>query len=403
MKIKNLNSIQTQISIYLIYIVQGFALIILAQTIVSLTHIWQTNLAGATSVVSAIGIGKLIAYPLLGELADHISRKRLLFSAICTYACFFAFIPLTMAVWQGMILTTLAGIANAELDAVAYPTLLQVHHGKSSGNVLIKAMISLGEGVLPIIILLLDDRRLWFGWAFWSAISLLIGATISLWYSKIPNHLMDATHEQMPATSTNNNEHWYLMNAIFLSYGFFAMWLMVHFTQWVTQYFETIGHYSSMHAHLLMTSYSIGSVIGVITVFLLTNRQVLSEKLLLIVMNLVSFFSLIIILVDQNQSSMIVTIGVTLFGISAAGGALQLGIGQYIAQKPAASGRLTGWYFFSSSLAIFIMPLITGHFAENNLQQVMQSLIFVALINVVLILVYLWVSRETNLKKDGGQ
>lgn len=49
------------------------------------------------------------------------------------------------------------------------------------------------------------------------------------------------------------------------------------------------------------------------------------------------------------------------------------------------------------------MPLITGHFAENNLQQVMQSLIFVALINVVLILVYLWVSRETNLKKDGGQ
>ncbi len=149
MKIKNLNSIQTQISIYLIYIVQGFALIILAQTIVSLTHIWQTNLADATSVVSAIGIGKLIAYPLLGELADHISRKRLLFSAICTYACFFAFIPLTMAVWQGMILTTLAGIANAELDAVAYPTLLQVHHGKSSGKVLIKAMISLGEGVLP--------------------------------------------------------------------------------------------------------------------------------------------------------------------------------------------------------------------------------------------------------------
>ena len=54
-------AIRMQVTIYLMYVVQGFALIILAQTMSSLTSIWHTNLAGATAVVSAIGIGKLIA------------------------------------------------------------------------------------------------------------------------------------------------------------------------------------------------------------------------------------------------------------------------------------------------------------------------------------------------------
>lgn len=58
---KKTQTIRMQTIVYLMYVVQGFALIILAQTMSALTTIWHTDLAGATAVVSAIGLGKLIA------------------------------------------------------------------------------------------------------------------------------------------------------------------------------------------------------------------------------------------------------------------------------------------------------------------------------------------------------
>lgn len=50
------NNISVRIAIYLTYIVQGFALIILAQTVQQLSELWNASIAGTTAVVSAIGI-----------------------------------------------------------------------------------------------------------------------------------------------------------------------------------------------------------------------------------------------------------------------------------------------------------------------------------------------------------
>ena len=93
-------AIRMQVTIYLMYVVQGFALIILAQTMSSFTSIWHTNLAGATAVVSAIGIGKLIAYPFLRELSDRWPRKTLLLLAMAAYGVFFTLVPVSTQIWQ---------------------------------------------------------------------------------------------------------------------------------------------------------------------------------------------------------------------------------------------------------------------------------------------------------------
>lgn len=373
-------AIRMQVTIYLMYVVQGFALIILAQTMSSLTSIWHTNLAGATAVVSAIGIGKLIAYPFLGELSDRWPRKTLLLLAMAAYGVFFTLVPVSTQIWQGIVLTSFAGIANAMLDAVAYPTLLALHDGRSSGNVLIKAMISIGEGILPIIIINLNSHQLWFGWVFWVASTILIIAFLPLIGTQIPK-----VESHSAGAKTAPHWQWDVVQFTFLAYGFTAMWLMIHFTQWVTRYFQLVRGFDETSAHLLMTCYSIGSLIGVGLVFLLTGRRLLPEKWLLVVMNSMASLSLIMLLVVNTNSIFLISMATVMFGMSAAGGALQLGVGQLIAHNPTFTGRATGWYFFSGSIAALLMPIVTGHFAEQHLAVVMQSLLIVAVINLILV------------------
>ncbi|UYY89291.1 MFS transporter [Weissella confusa] len=373
-------AIRMQVTIYLMYVVQGFALIILAQTMSSLTSIWHTNLAGATAVVSAIGIGKLIAYPFLGELSDRWPRKTLLLLAMAAYGVFFTLVPVSTQIWQGIVLTSFAGIANAMLDAVAYPTLLALHDGRSSGNVLIKAMISIGEGILPIIIINLNSHQLWFGWVFWVASTILIIAFLALIGTQIPK-----VESHSAGAKIAPHWQWDVVQFTFLAYGFTAMWLMIHFTQWVTRYFQLVRGFDETSAHLLMTCYSIGSLIGVGLVFLLTGRRLLPEKWLLVVMNSMALLSLIMLLVVNTNSIFLISMATVMFGMSAAGGALQLGVGQLIAHNPTFTGRATGWYFFSGSIAALLMPIVTGHFAEQHLAVVMQSLLIVAVINLILV------------------
>lgn len=373
-------AIRMQVTIYLMYVVQGFALIILAQTMSSLTSIWHTNLAGATAVVSAIGIGKLIAYPFLGELSDRWPRKTLLLLAMAAYGVFFTLVPASTQIWQGIVLTSFAGIANAMLDAVAYPTLLALHDGRSSGNVLIKAMISIGEGILPVIIINLNSHQLWFGSVFWVASAILIVAFLILIGTQIPEVEIHSA-----GAKTGPHWQWDVVQFTFLAYGFTAMWLMIHFTQWVTRYFQLVRSFDETSAHLLMTCYSIGSLIGVGLVFLLTGRRLLPEKWLLVVMNSMALLSLIMLLVVNTNSIFLISVATVMFGMSAAGGALQLGVGQLIAHNPTFTGRATGWYFFSGSIAALLMPIVTGHFAEQHLAVVMQSLLIVAVINLILV------------------
>lgn len=373
-------AIRMQVTIYLMYVVQGFALIILAQTMSSLTSIWHTNLAGATAVVSAIGIGKLIAYPFLGELSDRWPRKTLLLLAMAAYGVFFTLVPVSTQIWQGIVLTSFAGIANAMLDAVAYPTLLALHDGRSSGNVLIKAMISIGEGILPIIIINLNSHQLWFGWVFWVASAILIIAFLALIGTQIPK-----VESHSAGAKAASHWQWDVVQFTFLAYGFTAMWLMIHFTQWVTRYFQLVRGFDETSAHLLMTCYSIGSLIGVGLVFLLTGRRLLPEKWLLVVMNSMALLSLIMLLVVNTNSIFLISVATVMFGMSAAGGALQLGVGQLIVHNPTFTGRATGWYFFSGSIAALLMPIVTGHFAEQHLAVVMQSLLIVAVINLILV------------------
>ncbi|WP_273713883.1 MFS transporter [Leuconostoc mesenteroides] len=388
------NNISVRIAIYLTYIVQGFALIILAQTVQQLSELWNASIAGTTAVVSAIGIGKLIAYPILGELSDHVDRKKLLMMAMFMYLIFFSILPLTKNIFFAVVITTLAGLANAALDSVAYPTLLEMNHGKSSGNVLIKAMISLGEGILPIILVMLINQHIRFGWLFWVATAILVVNLIIVTSINAAGFYTIRTSKGGKRATNKGTWHWNITKILFMIYGFSAMWVMIHFTQWVTRYFHIVQSFSTVSSHVLMSFYSIGSLMGVGTLFLLTNRGWISEKILLMITAIGTIIGLVIVVLSQETIS--ASFGCFIFGFSAAGGALQLGLSQLIASDPKFSGRLTGLYFFFGSIAFFVMPIVTGHFAAQHLQGVMLSLLAVAGLNLFIVVFNFYHSRQVQ-------
>lgn len=61
----------------------------------------------------------------------------------------------------------LAGMANSFLDAGTYPSLMEAFpRSPGTANILIKAFVSSGQFLLPLIISLLVWAELWFGWSF---------------------------------------------------------------------------------------------------------------------------------------------------------------------------------------------------------------------------------------------
>ncbi len=104
--------VPTALSMYLNYVVHGMGVIMLSQNQNALMAQWNTDLIGVSSVISMLGIGRLIAIVFSGPLSDF--------------------------------------------DSGTCPALME-SFPKNAGtaNVLIKAAVQIGQFILPFVIALL--------------------------------------------------------------------------------------------------------------------------------------------------------------------------------------------------------------------------------------------------------
>lgn len=153
-------------SLYLNYVVHGFGLLILAQNMLSLSKAWNVPLAVVSYVISGVGIGRLVAYLITGYLSDKISRKFFVYLGMACYFIFAVGIPLSRSIWLSYFFAILAGVANSALDAGTYTTFVEMANGKGKYNVLIKAVASIGEFIIPLLVSLFSSIHAWFGWSF---------------------------------------------------------------------------------------------------------------------------------------------------------------------------------------------------------------------------------------------
>ncbi|WP_076459485.1 MFS transporter [Limosilactobacillus caccae] len=390
----NVNKKHLSLSLYLNYLIHGFGIIILAQNMVDLAGGWQVPIKTVSFVISGIGIGRLLAYLITGALADLFSRKLFVYIGMVAYLIFALGMVMTRSVPVAYCLAILAGIANSALDAGTYTTLVEMNDGKGYDTVLIKGFVSIGEFILPLIVAVLAARNWWFGWSFIAMAGLIVVNLVNMTTVKFPQLSQRVNQGKTVADDTG---HYSLrrgiQTAILLLYGYSSMALMIWFTQWITLFAQQSLHYGNVAAHTLMSLYSIGSLVGVVTLFIMLKRAV-SEMKLLVSLNVIAVAALAAI-VFAGQNLLVANIASLIFGFSAASGVMQTGLTVFMNLYPQHRGMVTGAFYFFGSIASFTVPLITGFLSAISIQLAFSMNLVVGVSGIIL-MVALAVLQQTK-------
>lgn len=368
------------VSLYLNYLIHGMGMIILAQNMNSLGAAWHQPIKIVSFVISGIGIGRLISYLITGFLSDKISRKFFVEVGMFCYAAFALGMPLTKNIGLAYAFAILAGVANSSLDAGTYTTFVEMNGGNGAYTILIKAFVSVGEFILPILVTILANQGMWFGWSFMSMVALLIINFCLILPLKFPvaNQANgDAVHEQDAKINGTAKK---IMTSALIVYGYSSMALMIWFTQWITMFAQQTLHMSNGAAHFLLSLYSIGSITGVLVLFALLGHNV-KESHLLLVVNMIALVSLLVIM--QSEQSLLMQIASFTFGLSAASGIMQTGLTIFMKLYPTHRGMITGVFYFFGSIASFTVPIITGMLSDINMAAVMAGDLVMAGIGIL--------------------
>ncbi|MFR0645476.1 MFS transporter [Limosilactobacillus mucosae] len=368
------------VSLYLNYLIHGMGMIILAQNMNSLGAAWHQPIKIVSFVISGIGIGRLISYLITGFLSDKISRKFFVEVGMFCYAAFALGMPLTKNIGLAYAFAILAGVANSSLDAGTYTTFVEMNGGNGAYTILIKAFVSVGEFILPILVTILANQGMWFGWSFMSMVVLLAINFCLILPLKFPaaNQASgDAVNEQGPEIKGVAKK---VMTGALVVYGYSSMALMIWFTQWITMFAQQTLHMSNGAAHFLLSLYSIGSITGVLMLFALLGHNV-KESHLLLVVNMIALVSLLVIM--QSEQSLLMQIASFTFGLSAASGIMQTGLTIFMKLYPTHRGMITGVFYFFGSIASFTVPIITGMLSDINMAAVMAGDLVMAGIGIL--------------------
>lgn len=379
------------VSLYLNYLIHGMGMIILAQNMNSLGVAWHQPIKIVSFVISGIGIGRLISYLITGFLSDKISRKFFVEVGMFCYAAFALGMPLTKNIGLAYAFAILAGVANSSLDAGTYTTFVEMNGGNGAYTILIKAFVSVGEFILPILVTILANQGMWFGWSFMAMVALLIINFCLILPLKFPvaNQANgDAVHEQDAKINGTAKK---IMTGALIVYGYSSMALMIWFTQWITMFAQQTLHMSNGAAHFLLSLYSIGSITGVLVLFALLGHNV-KESHLLLVVNMIALVSLLVIM--QSEQSLLMQIASFTFGLSAASGIMQTGLTIFMKLYPTHRGMITGVFYFFGSIASFTVPIITGMLSDINMATVMAGDLVMAGIGILVAVIVMAAEKK---------
>ncbi|WAD32273.1 MFS transporter [Citrobacter braakii] len=363
----------TAIGLYFNYLVHGMGVILMSLNMSSLEQQWHTDAAGVSIVISSLGIGRLSVLLVAGMLSDRYGRRPFIIFGMACYLIFFVGIVNTHSIYIAYAFGFLAGMANSFLDAGTYPSLMEAFpRSPGTANILIKAFVSIGQFLLPMIISLLVWAELWFGWSFLVAATVMLINGVFLFRCRFPAHPGDqAPLKALPVKQKSiQSEHRCSLLDLtsYTLYGYIAMATFYLISQWLAQYGQFVAGMSYTLSIKLLSIYTCGSLLCVLITAPLARKTGRATTLLMLY-TFISFIALL--MVCLHPSIYMVIVFAFVIGFSSAGGVVQIGLTLMAARFPDAKGKATGIYYSAGSIATFTIPLITARLSQTSIAHIM--------------------------------
>ncbi|WP_195516836.1 MFS transporter [Paraclostridium bifermentans] len=376
----------TALAMYINYFIHGMGAIILAQNIDFLMEQFNTNKAGVSYVISALGLGRLIVLFVSGVLSDKYGRKPFVLLGMGTYVLFMGGILISTNVTMAFFFALLAGMANSFMDAGTYPALTECFPNASgSANVAIKAFISAGQFILPWIISFLIANNLYYGWSFIFCIIVFVINGLFIFKLKFPEFKpVEKAEAATEEVESNVKANFWIEGICLILIGFTATATFQVIANWLPSFAREVAGVEQTISLKLISIYSTGSIVSVFVTSILVAKWIKQVRFTF-VYPLISLVMLTVLWMFPSTITCIVAAFV--IGFSAAGGVLQLALTSMSELFPSSKGKITGIVFTASSLASTIVPSITGILADINLSHVILFDMAITALGVVLALI----------------
>lgn len=325
----------TALALYITYFVLGIAATIMGQYKQSFAALWGAekladgsyDVSSVVAVIAAIGLGRLIAFPVAGPLSDRLGRRLSGLIGCGLYAIFFLGITFALNLYVGYVLAVISGMANSFLDTSITPSCMEIFKEKGTiANIFTKLSISIAQFLLPFAIGFVAARELPFPP-----------------FEKVVKG--QGKRERMRFTPAA---------IVLICLGFTTS---TTFMLWMNCNQELGRLYGLADPSKIQSFYSVGIVLALFVSAALLKRKVEPAKIL-VAYPTVAFLTLAVIYFVQKPAMCLA--GGFLLGFFAAGGVLQLVTAVANEMFPKNRGVITSIVMISSSLANYIVISVAG-------------------------------------------
>ena len=385
---KERNYYPTALALYITYFVLGIAASIMGQYKQAFAALWGANVlsdglydvSAVVSVIAAIGLGRLIAFPIAGPLSDRLGRRLSALIGCALYAIFLLSITFTKNMYVAYVLAIISGMANSFLDTSITPSCMEIFKEKGTiANIFTKLSISIAQFLLPFAIGYVASENLPFNTIFLVTAAIIIIDGIALAFLPFPpferttGKKEDGTKEKMRFTPSA---------IILVILGFTTT---TTFMLWMNCNQELGTLYGLADPSKIQSVYAVGIVVALFVNAALLGKG-LKPSMILIIYPCVALATLAVVYFVQTP--WICLVGGAMMGFFAAGGVLQLVSAVANEMFPKNRGVITSIVMISSSVANFavlnVASMLTRMGGTNGPRLVLLFNMAVTVIGIVL-------------------
>ena len=349
----------TALALYITYFVLGIAASIMGQYKQNFAAMWNAgtladgsyDVSGVVAVIAAIGLGRLIAFPIAGPLSDRLGRRLSALIGCGCYTIFLLTISFCPNMYLGYALAVLSGMANSFLDTSITPSCMEIFKEKGTvANIFTKMSVSIAQFLLPFAISFVAVEHLPFHTIFLCTAILIFVDGVFLAFLPFP------PFEKAEKGKAKEKDHMKFTPAaiILICLGFTSS---STFMIWVNCNQELGLLYGLSDPTKIQSFYSVGIICALFVSAALLSRNVPPVNILIgyPLMALITLGAIYLI-----QKPFMCLFGGFLIGFFAAGGVLQLvtAVANEIFEKH--RGKITSIVMIASSVANYLTISVAG-------------------------------------------